>query len=53
MKKKETKKEEVFYNIRMDKELRVKYTKFCKDKGFAMAKRIRVLIEEDIKNDGK
>ena len=51
MEKEKKKKEETFYNFRMDKELRIKYSKFCKEKGFAMAKRLRVLIEEDMKDE--
>jgi len=48
MKKIKEKKEEIFYNFRMEKELRVKYSKFCKEQGFAMAKRIRALILKDM-----
>lgn len=39
-------------NIRLEPELKMKYLKFIKQNGYSMSKRIRVLMENDMK-DGK
>lgn len=48
MKKLKKGNEEIMYNFRIQKDLKLKYSKFCKDQGFAMSKRIRVLIIKDM-----
>ena len=35
-------------NIRIEKELREKYSNYCKSNGFSISKRLRALIEKDI-----
>ena len=36
-------------NVRLDKELKTTFDAYCKSNGFSISKRIRVLIEKDIK----
>jgi antitoxin component of RelBE/YafQ-DinJ toxin-antitoxin module len=36
-------------NIRLEADLKERYYKFLKDNGFSMAKRIRILLENDMK----
>ena len=38
-------------NFRLDLELITKYQKFCKKEGYSISKRIRILIERDLKDD--
>jgi len=42
-------KEETF-NFRIDSKLKNEYQKFCKERGYSISKRIRILIENDVKN---
>jgi len=37
-------------NIRLDNELKEQYLKFCKDSGYSLSKRIRILIKNDMEN---
>lgn len=38
-------------NIRISNELYKEFSVFCKKNGFSLSKRIRVLLENDIKNE--
>lgn len=40
---------EVDIRVRIDKKLKGKYTSFCKKNRFVLSKRIRVLMEMDMK----
>lgn len=40
-------------NIRLELMLKEKYLDFCKQNGYSLSKRIRLLLENDMKNDGK
>lgn len=48
-KQKENKEE--YIGIRLDKELKAKYLKYCEKKCYSISKRIRFFIEEDLKNE--
>ena len=37
-------------SIRLDKKLKSEYIKFIKDNGYSLSRRIRILLENDIKN---
>ena len=39
--------------LRLDLVLKSDYLKFCKDNGYSLSKRIRVLLENDMKNGKK
>jgi len=36
--------------VRLDAVLKSDYLKFCKDNGYSLSKRIRVLLKNDMKN---
>lgn len=36
--------------LRVDEKLKSDYLRFCKDNGYSLSKRIRVLLENDMKN---
>ena len=44
---------EININFRATEKLRDEYHLFCKEKGYSLSKRIRVLIEKDIKEEIK
>jgi len=46
--KKEKNKEAVII-MRLDEILKKNYLKFCKDNGYSLSKRIRILLENDMK----
>jgi antitoxin component of RelBE/YafQ-DinJ toxin-antitoxin module len=37
-------------NVRVSKELKERYYGFCKENGYSISKRIRIVLENDIKN---
>jgi len=41
---------EAVLSIRLEEVLKLEYLKFCKKNGYSLSKRLRVLIEEDMKN---
>ena len=41
---------EAVLTIRLDEKLKSEYLLFCKNKGYSLSKRLRVLLENDIKN---
>lgn len=45
------KNKEVMINIRMEKELSESFHMFCKCNGFSLSKRIRILIQNDLKSE--
>ena len=40
---------EVYVHIRIDSDLKGRYKKYCKEKGYTFSKRIRTLLEKDLK----
>ena len=42
---------EAVLTIRLDEELKLNYLNFCKEKGYSLSKRIRVLLENELKNN--
>ncbi len=45
-----TKDKEKTLSIRLNDELKQRYLDFLKENGYSLSKRLRVLIEEDMKN---
>lgn len=41
-----------FLHIRLPSELKKQYEKYCDENGYSLSKRIRLLMEKEIKNDG-
>lgn len=37
--------------VRVTKELKDEFDNYCKQRGYSVSKRLRILIEEDVKND--
>ena len=37
-----------YIHIRISKEIKSKYIKYCKDNGFSISKKIRIFIENEI-----
>lgn len=50
---KEQKEKDVVWPIRMKKEFKEKFKKYCQENGYSMNKRVRVLIEMDMDNNGR
>jgi hypothetical protein len=50
-KQKENKQE--YIGIRLNKDLKEKYQKYCDDNCYSISKRIRYFIEQDLKNNEK
>lgn len=44
----EKKTKEIMFNVRVDKELKGAFTKHCKDNGYSISQRLRVLLKKDI-----
>lgn len=40
-------------NIRLEYEFKKKYLEYCKVNGYTLSKRIRILLENDMKNESK
>lgn len=49
----EQKNKEKTFNFRLNIELKNKFENYCKTNGFSISKRIRILIENDLKNGHK
>jgi len=45
------KKKDVIWPIRMSQELKDKFKSHCDGNGYSMNKRIKILIEKDLKNE--
>ena len=41
-------KKEVLLNFRIEEILKTNFDKYCKDNGFSLSKRVRLLIEKDL-----
>ena len=49
--KKENKEKDVVWPVRMKQSLKDEFKSYCDKNGFSMNKRIKILIEMDIKNE--
>jgi hypothetical protein len=46
------KEKEVVWPVRMKKSLKDKFKEYCDNNGYSMNKRMKILIEEDLKKNG-
>ena len=44
----EKKRKEIMFNVRIERELKDAFTKHCKDNGYSISQRLRVLLKGDI-----
>jgi antitoxin component of RelBE/YafQ-DinJ toxin-antitoxin module len=47
---KNIKNKEAIIILRLEEKLKLNYLRFCKENGYSLSKRIRVLLENDMKN---